>query len=158
MTFSPPKINPPSPKKTTRRSAEVATLTIYWSSHFQLHKHALLHGAVQGAPPRRRQLDFTLPSAPDPLFKASKGTLSDLKSCNPVGGTPSSTAWLLELLELISRKLHITRIAQYETLRAQRLKNSISLEIFNLAWKLQSRLNFFNLWALRESIAAGPLR
>ena len=32
------------------------------------------------------------PSAPDPLFKASKGTLSHLKTCNPVGGTPSSTS------------------------------------------------------------------
>ena len=30
------------------------------------------HRVLQGVPPRGRQLYFTFPSAPDPLFKASK--------------------------------------------------------------------------------------
>ena len=43
------------------------------------------------APPTGRQLYFTFPSAPDPLFRASKAPFLTL-SCNPVRGTPSSTA------------------------------------------------------------------
>ena len=31
-----------------------------------------VHRALQGGPPKGRQLYFTLPTAPDPLFKASK--------------------------------------------------------------------------------------
>ena len=37
----------------------------------------------RGAPPRGRQLYFTLPSASDPLFKASKAPFLTL-TCNPV--------------------------------------------------------------------------
>ena len=44
------------------------------------------HRVLQGAPPRGRQLYFPFPSAPDYNSKRQK-------SCNPVGGTPSSAAW-----------------------------------------------------------------
>ena len=47
---------------------------------------------LQGAPPRARQLYFTFPSAPGPSLQSVKSTLSHLKSCNPVRGTPSSTS------------------------------------------------------------------
>ena len=55
------------------------------------------HRVLQGAPPRGRQLYFTFPSAPEsrPFFQSVKSTLSHLKSCNPVEGIPSSTAWNL---------------------------------------------------------------
>ena len=43
---------------------------------FQQHTN---HKFLQGAPLRGRQLYFTFPSAPDPLFKASKSTLSELQ-------------------------------------------------------------------------------
>ena len=37
--------------------------------------------------------NFTsFPKCSEPFIQSVKSTLSDLKSCNPVGGTPSSTA------------------------------------------------------------------
>ena len=42
----------------------------------------------RGRPRGGGQLYFTFPSAPDPLSQSVKSTLSYLKSCNPVGGTP----------------------------------------------------------------------
>ena len=49
------------------------------------------HRFLPGAPPRGRQLHFCKYSRP--FIQSVKSTLSYLKSCNPVGGTPSSTAW-----------------------------------------------------------------
>ena len=43
------------------------------------------HRVLQGAPPRGRQLYFTFPSAPDPLFKASKAPFLTLKVATPSG-------------------------------------------------------------------------
>ena len=43
------------------------------------------HRVLQGAPPRGRQLYFTFPSAPDPLFKASKAPFLTLRVATPSG-------------------------------------------------------------------------
>ena len=43
------------------------------------------HRVLEGAPPRGRQLHFTFPSAPDPLFKASKAPLLTLTVVTPSG-------------------------------------------------------------------------
>ena len=41
------------------------------------------HRVLQGAPPRGRQLYFTFPYAPDPLFKASKAPFLTLRVATP---------------------------------------------------------------------------
>ena len=43
------------------------------------------HRVLQGAPPRGRQLYFTCPGAPDPLFKASRAPFLTLKAATPSG-------------------------------------------------------------------------
>ena len=43
------------------------------------------HRVLQGARPRGRQLYFTFPSAPDPLFKASKAPFLTLRVATPSG-------------------------------------------------------------------------
>ena len=43
------------------------------------------HRVLQGAPPRGRQLYFTFPSAPDPLFKALKAPFLTLRVVTPSG-------------------------------------------------------------------------
>ena len=43
------------------------------------------HSVLQGARQRGRQLYFTLPSAPDPLFKASKAPFLTLRVATPSG-------------------------------------------------------------------------
>ena len=43
------------------------------------------HRVLQGAPPRGRQLYFNFPSAPDPLFKASKAPFLTLRVATPSG-------------------------------------------------------------------------
>ena len=51
----------------------------------------LNHRVLQGPHPRGRQLCLTFPVL-QTLYESVKSTLSHLKSCNPVGGTPSSAA------------------------------------------------------------------
>ena len=46
----------------------------------------------RGRPRRGRQLYFTFPGAPDPLFKASKAPFLTLRVATPSWGHPSSTA------------------------------------------------------------------
>ena len=43
------------------------------------------HRVLEGAPPRGRQLYFTFPGAPDPLFKASKAPFLALRVATPSG-------------------------------------------------------------------------
>ena len=47
-----------------------------------------LQKVLQGAPPRGRQLCFTFPGAPDPLFKASKAPFLTLRVATTRGGHP----------------------------------------------------------------------
>ena len=48
-------------------------------------KKKKLHRVLQGTPPRGRQLYFTFPSAPDPLFKASRAPFLTLRVATPSG-------------------------------------------------------------------------
>ena len=43
----------------------------------------MLHRVLQGGGPKGRQLCFTFPSAPDPLFKASKAPFLTLRVATP---------------------------------------------------------------------------
>ena len=43
------------------------------------------HRVLQGAPPRGRQLYFTFPGAPDPLFEASKARFLTIRVATPSG-------------------------------------------------------------------------
>ena len=60
---------------------------------------------VQGVPPRGRQLYTSLSKCSRPFIQSVKSTLSHLKSCNPVGGTPSGTAWAKRKLRSFFRFL-----------------------------------------------------
>ena len=48
-------------------------------------KYQTINGVLQGAPPRRRQLYFTFPSAPDPFSKASNPPFRTLRVATPSG-------------------------------------------------------------------------
>ena len=60
---------------------ESCKLMIYIS----LFSFAKNHRVLEGAPPTGRQLYFTFPSAPDPLFKASKALFLALRVATPSG-------------------------------------------------------------------------
>ena len=45
----------------------------------------IVHTVLQAAPPRGRQLHFTFPSAPDPLFKASRAPFLTLRVATSLG-------------------------------------------------------------------------
>ena len=60
--------------------------------HFTTYSSCVInHRVLRGAPPRGQQLYFS--NCSRPFIQSVKRTLSDLKSCNPVGCTPSSTTW-----------------------------------------------------------------
>ena len=67
-----------------------------WSLRFcdagflPLSSERIFHGVLQGVSLRGRQLDFA--KRYRPFIQSVKSTLSCLKSCNAVGGTPSSIA------------------------------------------------------------------
>ena len=50
------------------------------------------HRVLEGAPPGRATTLLHFSRCSRPFIQSFKSTLSHLKSCNPVGGTPSSTA------------------------------------------------------------------
>ena len=60
----------------------------------------LFHRALQGVPPRGRQVYFTFPSAPDPLSKASKAPFLTLRVATPSGAPRQKITAISRLLPL----------------------------------------------------------
>ena len=60
------------------------------------------HRVLEGAPPRGRQLYFTFPSAPDPLFKASKAPFLTSRVATPSGAPRQAPLELFDSLSTLS--------------------------------------------------------
>ena len=72
-----------------------------------------LHRVLQGAPPRGRQLYFTSPSAPDPLFKAWKAPFLTLRVATPSGAPRQAP---LDILGVLARTYFQTSWAYFDVL------------------------------------------
>ena len=66
------------------------------AAHVDMSRVRKVHGVLQGAPPKGRQLYFTLPSSPDPLLKASKAPFLTFRVATPSGAPRQA---LLEKLQ-----------------------------------------------------------